>query len=230
MNMKIRNILTLLALCLFATGTYADISLKAVYTSKDGAEVITSDDFTAEAPLHVHFQSNPSSLSSTAQIEWHLRNTTTGTSVTRYEQDIDYDFVEAGVTEVTLQVRDDNIVTESATMRVTISESHLEMPNAFSPNGDGINDIYRAKQPDGYKSIVEFRAYIFNRWGQKLYEWTDVSKGWDGTYKGSPVKEGVYFVLVKARGADGREYNIKKDVNLLRNYIEGTTTNSSTGN
>jgi gliding motility-associated-like protein len=77
---------------------------------------------------------------------------------------------------------------------------------------------------------VEFRAYIFNRWGQKLYEWTDVSKGWDGTYKGSPVKEGVYFVLVKARGADGREYNIKKDVNLLRNYIEGTTTNSSTGN
>ena len=218
MNMKIRNILTLLALCLFATGTYADISLKAVYTSKDGAEVITSDDFTAEAPLHVHFQSNPSSLSSTAQIEWHLRNTTTGTSVTRYEQDIDYDFVEAGVTEVTLQVRDDNIVTESATMRVTISESHLEMPNAFSPNGDGINDIYRAKS--NHKSIVEFHAYIFNRYGQKLYDWTDINGGWDGTSHGHPVKDGVYFVYVKARGADGVDYNIRRDVNVLRNFNE----------
>ena len=218
MNMKIRNILTLLALCLFATGTYADISLKAVYTSKDGAEVITSDDFTAEAPLHVHFQSNPSSLSSTAQIEWHLRNTTTGTSVTRYEQDIDYDFVEAGVTEVTLQVRDDNIVTESATMRVTISESHLEMPNAFSPNGDGINDIYRAKS--NHKSIVEFHAYIFNRYGQKLYDWTDIDGGWDGTSHGHPVKDGVYFVYVKARGADGVDYNIRRDVNVLRNFNE----------
>lgn len=216
--MKIRNILTLLALCLFATGTYADISLKAVYTSKDGAEVITSDDFTAEAPLHVHFQSNPSSLSSTAQIEWHLRNTTTGTSVTRYEQDIDYDFVEAGVTEVTLQVRDDNIVTESATMRVTISESHLEMPNAFSPNGDGINDIYRAKS--NHKSIVEFHAYIFNRYGQKLYDWTDINGGWDGTSHGHPVKDGVYFVYVKARGADGVDYNIRRDVNVLRNFNE----------
>ena len=95
------------------------------------------------------------------------------------------------------------------------------MPNAFSPNGDGINDIYKPKS--GYKSIVKFDAYIFNRWGVKLFEWHDPSTGWDGTYKGKPVKDGVYFCLVKAEGADGRKFNIKKDVNVLRGYIEGTT-------
>jgi gliding motility-associated-like protein len=109
---------------------------------------------------------------------------------------------------------------------VTISESKLEMPNAFSPNDDQQNDIYRAKK-DKYKSIVEFHAYIFNRWGQKLYEWTDITQGWDGTYHGSPVKEGVYFVLVKAKGADGREYNIRKDVNLLRGYTSSTSTTTT---
>ena len=101
----------------------------------------------------------------------------------------------------------------------TIGESKLSFPNAFSPNGDGINDIYKAKE---HQSLVEFHAYIFNRWGQKLYEWTDPDSGWDGTHNGKDVSDGVYFVLVKAKGADGRNYNIRKDVNLLRGYTEET--------
>ena len=48
----------------------------------------------------------------------------------------------------------------------TTKVSSLLMPNAFSPNGDGINDIYKPK--DGYRNIEEFHAYIYNRWGQKL--------------------------------------------------------------
>ena len=94
--------------------------------------------------------------------------------------------------------------------------SVLLMPNAFSPNGDGINDIYKPKE--GYQNIKVFHAYIYNRWGQKLFEWSDPATGWDGTYKGKPVKEGVYFCLVKAKGADGKTYQIKRDVNLLRGY------------
>ena len=105
---------------------------------------------------------------------------------------------------------------------VSISESELVFPNAFSPNGDGINDVYKAKK--GFKSIVEFHAVIFNRWGNKIYEWDDPNKGWDGTYNGKPVAQGVYFVNVKAKGADGRDFHIKRDINLLRSYTE--TTNS----
>jgi gliding motility-associated-like protein len=117
-------------------------------------------------------------------------------------------------------------VVETDSILITITESSLEMPNAFSPNDDKINDIYRAK-PDKYKSIVEFHAYIFNRHGQKLFEWTDITKGWDGTYNGHPVKDGVYFVYVKARGADGVEYNIRRDVNLIRDHNQTTSSSSN---
>ena len=114
-------------------------------------------------------------------------------------------------------VADNDSVASDSTVVLT---STLIMPNAFSPNNDKINDVYMVKN---YQNIVEFHAYIFNRWGQKLYEWTDLEGGWDGTYRGNDVKQGTYFVLVKAKGADGQTYNIRKDVNLLRGYTEGTS-------
>ena len=107
---------------------------------------------------------------------------------------------------------------------VSISESKLEMPNAFSPNGDGYNDIYKAK--DGYQSIVSFEATIFNRWGQKIYSWNNIDGGWDGKFHGSVVKDGVYYVLVKAKGADGKDYTIRRDVNVLTGY-SGTNSSSN---
>ena len=73
---------------------------------------------------------------------------------------------------------------------------------------------------------MELDAYSFNRGGQKIYEWHDPAGGWDGKFNGKDVKQGVYFVLVKAKGADGRKYNIKKDVNLLRGYTESNGVNS----
>ena len=120
---------------------------------------------------------------------------------------------------------DDDEEGEEQTDTTTIQVSKLEMPNAFSPNGDGINDKYQAKS--NYQNITEFKAMIFNRWGQCLYtwtEWTDIENGWDGTYKGKPVKDGVYFVRVRAKGGDGKEFEIRKDVNLLRKYNEITNT------
>ena len=72
---------------------------------------------------------------------------------------------------------------------------------------------------------MEFHAYIYNRWGQLLYDWTDPAGGWDGTYGGRDVKQGVYFLFVKAKGADGLKYNIRKDVNLLRGYNEERSSN-----
>jgi gliding motility-associated-like protein len=199
------------------TSAFADIDLQAVYM-KDNVETTTSEDFTAEAPLHVRFLSNASSLDPEAQLEWHITNKATGSNITRYDENIELDFTEAGEHTIKLQVRQDDMIVDEDVIIVTISESHLEMPNAFSPNGDGINDLYKAKS--NHKSIVEFHAYIFNRYGQKLYDWTDINGGWDGTSHGSPVKDGVYFVYVKARGADNVEYNIRRDVNLLRNFNE----------
>ena len=223
--MKIGKLLTLFAFCLLATTASADIVLKATYIEK-GVEVEKTEDFTANAPLYVEFTSNPSDLDTGATIEWHISNTSAGINITRYEENTSYTFTVAGKHVVTLNVVQDGDILESKSISITISDSHLEMPNAFSPNGDGINDYFQAKTNS--KSIVEFHAYIFNRHGQKLYDWTDwqdEKSGWDGTHNGHPVKDGVYFVYVKALGADGTEYNIRRDVNLLRNFNTVDSTN-----
>ena len=62
------------------------------------------------------------------------------------------------------------------------------------------------------------QEYIFNRWGQKIYSWTNLDGGWDGRWNGHTVKDGVYFVVVSARGADGKKYNIRKDVNVIKGF------------
>ena len=223
--MKTGKLLTLFAFCQLATTASADIVLKATYIEK-GVEVEKTEDFTANAPLYVEFTSNPSDLDTGATIEWHISNTSAGINITRYEENTSYTFTVAGKHVVTLNVVQDGDILESKSISITISDSHLEMPNAFSPNGDGINDYLQAKTNS--KSIVEFHAYIFNRHGQKLYDWTDwqnEKSGWDGTHNGHPVKDGVYFVYVKALGADGTEYNIRRDVNLLRNFNTVDSTN-----
>lgn len=239
--MRIRLLFSCVATLITAINIKADtydeiptISPTATYVTDEGEE--ENSNMSGNAPLVGRFQANPQNVGEySANYEW--RFTIDGEStpyLTRYEENTEYTFTKAGTHNIVVYATfingNDTIAytqeywDEIGPMRVTISESKLEMPNAFSPNGDGINDIYKAK--DGYQSIIEFHAYIFNRWGQKLYEWDDPAGGWDGKYNGKDVKQGVYFVLVKAKGADGRTFNIRRDVNLLRGYTEesGTST------
>ncbi|MGI6242536.1 MAG: gliding motility-associated C-terminal domain-containing protein [Prevotella sp.] len=210
------------------------LSPSATYTDAEGNEQ-TETTISESAPLTVTFKANAENTAGwTAHYEWHFYKEGNRDQVylKRYEENTTFTFVEAGAHYVELWAvftqgndsvayTDEYWASEGSPLSVSISESKLEMPNAFSPNGDGINDIYKAKE--GYQSLVEFKATIFNRWGQKIYSWDDPAGGWDGTFKGKDVKQGVYFVLVKAKGADGRKFNIKRDVNLLRGYTEGRT-------
>ena len=123
--------------------------------------------------------------------------------------------------EETIQITPEYIREHEYFFTVKTYESKLQFPNAFSPNGDSYNDKFLAKEA---QSIVEFHAAVYNRWGQKLYEWDNVNDGWDGTFHGKAVKDGVYYIQVKARGSDGQVFNIKKDINLMRGYEETTTT------
>ena len=218
--------LFLLFLCIFANNcAIAEIFPTAVYTDANGEQIETTDAISdAQAPLEVEFKATMTDMSEgeLPALEWRFTREGEQTPfVTRYEESTSYTFVESGTFNVSLYATYmENTEPELAgSISVTISTSMLEMPNAFSPNGDGVNDIYKAKS--NHRSIVEFHAYIFNRWGQKIFEWTDINSGWDGTWNGKQVKDGTYFVLVKAKGADGRKYNIKKDVNILRKYYEG---------
>ena len=218
----------LLPITATAQDVYPKVSPTATYTDEEGEPAESTEEspqINGQAPLFVNFYANPSNMGAYDPVyEWHFRMIGEEKDfMVRYEENTDYTFTTAGTTLVTLKVSlGQELELDSVVFSVTVSESKLVFPNAFSPNGDEYNQIYKSKE---YQSIVEFHAYIFNRWGQKLFEWTDPSQGWDGTYNGKDVKEGVYFVLVKAKGADGREYHIRKDVNLLRGYVEGSSNN-----
>lgn len=95
---------------------------------------------------------------------------------------------------------------------VTVGESRLDCPNAFSPGAsEGVNDEWKVS----YRSIVEFECSIFNSWGQPIISFTDPSQGWDGRYHGKLVGSGVYYYVIKARGADGKVYNLSGDINII---------------
>ena len=227
-----KNLLFLLAMACFAPfqALAQTVNPQADYTDTKGSLQETRSVDDGQAPLDVEFRANPSGMDGySPSYEWHFRKMVTGSSdydelFVRYEEDTQYTFRESGTFNVVLKTRleQDGAELDSVAIVVSISDSRLEFPNAFSPNGDGTNDTFKAKE--GWRNIVEFKAIIVNRWGQKLYEWTDPAGEWDGKYKGHDVLDGVYFLQVIAKGADGKEYHIRKDVNLLRGYTDGGTT------
>ncbi len=92
--------------------------------------------------------------------------------------------------------------------------SDLFMPNAFSPNGDGLNDVYPNNQ---YQDIgVEYNLKIFTRWGEKLEDFNSPNYSWDGIYKGEPMAEGVYIYLVNWIGCDNKRRQKTGNVTLLK--------------
>lgn len=83
--------------------------------------------------------------------------------------------------------------------------SSLWVPNSFTPNGDGVNDIFMAAG----NNIVELEMHIFDRWGNEIFQSDDPSIGWDGSYRGSPVQDDVYVWKIRYRLLDEEDYSIE---------------------
>lgn len=135
--------------------------------------------------------------------------------IIRYTDDnIDYEFTKSGTYKIVLEVATDrSSCVNRSSVNVTISESYLEIPNFFTPGSSpGYNDEFKVK----YQSLNKFKCTIFNKWGNKLYEWTDPEQGWNGKYKGQYVSTGVYYYVIEAEGSDGIKYKKGGDINILR--------------
>jgi gliding motility-associated-like protein len=93
------------------------------------------------------------------------------------------------------------------------AEPEIYIPNTFTPNGDGYNDVFQVRGP----LFEVFYFAVYNRWGQLLFETTDMSQGWDGMYKGKASDPGVfgYYVRIKCV-AEGEEIFKKGNVTLIR--------------
>ena len=239
-----KRYILLLLLPFLALGAGAQVTIETPepyveVTDKNGevSELSAGDEFSGEAPVTLKLFANAKEVEGYSLVcTWSFyKEGEAEPYLVRYDENVEIEIRESGATIVQPLIvytsrSDSESVWEFGTdtyepFRVVLSESNLEAPNAFSPNGDGINDYYNVFN---VKSIVTFSGAIYNRWGQQLYSW-GIDQigcedcGWDGTYKGKPVKPGVYYVVIDAKGADGIKYEIRRDVNLLRGYAEETS-------
>jgi len=112
---------------------------------------------------------------------------------------VNFPFDSSGVYPVRLIVTSDFGCADTSYQDVVINDRFLYyIPNTFTPDGNGLNDTFR---PYGNESVDfdTFHMQIFNRWGELLYETTDVNQGWDGSYKGRQVPQGSYVWKIEVK-------------------------------
>lgn len=120
----------------------------------------------------------------------------------------------ATTTLYTLTVRNDVGCTAADNVLVTIIPYCIRVKNAFTPNGDGINDLWQVyDQFDCLKSVT---VRVFNRYGNAVYESKDYRNNWDGRYKGKSVPDGTYYAVVDFVLINGRTLTINSDLTILR--------------
>ena len=179
-------------------------------------------DIKGSGPLVVEFESRANPLD-IIYYEWFVSNVETPNNYQRYNDvDLRYTFDKTGEYKVKLIVTS-NTCEYVDSLNVRVTESYIKAPNAFTPNGDGINDEWRV----AYKSIERYQCIIQNRWGRTVFKSTDPGKGWDGTIGGRPAAEGTYYYVIVAYGTDkfpdthkkaGQQtkYKLSGDINLFR--------------
>ena len=102
---------------------------------------------------------------------------------------------------------------DSVKIEVTGNSSMPTLSNEFSPDGDGINDVFVFNS----KNIVNYSVVIFDKKGTPFYNYTGIDGKWDGTtLKGANAKEGIYFYLLSAIGVDGKKYEQQGKIKLIR--------------
>jgi gliding motility-associated-like protein len=184
-----------------------------IQTIKSVTAAFTSDITSGETPLHVQFN-NQSTSTGTINYNWDFGNGSTSilkNPSATFDKMKDY---------TVCLVVDDGVKgcrdTMCSLIETVTTPDLLIVPNVFTPNGDGINDVLAITA----KGLETVNAQIYNRWGEKLYEWNTLLGGWDGfTASGMPAPEGTYFIILVASGADKNKTilpPVKQSFTLLR--------------
>ena len=123
-------------------------------------------------------------------------------------------------TNYIVQIANEEGCTAEANLQIVVLNSRfVYIPSAFSPNGDGINDIFQIFIGKNVVSVKDFS--IFDRWGESLFQRKDfipnnTTDGWDGLFRGSFMQSGVYVYYVEIEFSDGKTEIFKGDLTLLR--------------
>lgn len=111
----------------------------------------------------------------------------------------------------------DGICTKTASVKVSAypfvcDHPYIFVPNAFSPNSDGKNDLLMVRS----QVVQEIVFRVYNRWGQKVYETNRTNTGWNGNYKGKLADPDVYDYYMEGTCIDGQHFLIKGNITLIR--------------
>ena len=124
-------------------------------------------------------------------------------------------YVIPGTYTVTLYAQNSAYGCYDSTTAIIIVDfpTSILIPNVFTPNGDGDNDIFYIPST----GLTSLDVSIFDRWGKKMVEFTAIDGGWNGkTPSGADAADGTYFYMVKAVGIDGREISQQGHLLLAR--------------
>jgi gliding motility-associated-like protein len=193
-------------------------------TSTGNMEVISGslsasfdvDEPTGFAPHTVSLENNSTSSINNASITsiWVFGNNTTATLSSVSFTNTTY--TQPGTYTITLYVQKGECLESAQKVVVVDIPSQMVIPNVFTPNGDGVNDLFILQRSS---NISQISAVIYDRWGNQVYG-VDSSKGqieWDGNNMfGKEVPSGTYFYIIKATGRDGEEYDEKGSISLIR--------------
>jgi gliding motility-associated-like protein len=161
---------------------------------------------TGMAPLAVTFTNNTAGATS---YSWNFGDGNTSASASP-----SHTYTGPGTFNVILTVTDASGCTDTVMITVIVDGvSLMTVPNVFTPNADGINDEFEVT----YMGIEEFKGDIYNRWGIKVFSWSDPGTGWDGRMaSGSEAPDGTYYYIISGSGVDGKDYAFKGVITLLR--------------
>jgi gliding motility-associated-like protein len=167
----------------------------------------TFDPSSAYVFQNVHFTDQSQGDNIISDWDWNFGDAT-GTS---FIQNPDYNYGEGGTYTITLIIEDESGCVDTTYKDINIYLPPL-VPNAFSPNNDGSNDILFVHGGP----FIELTFKVYNNWGEVIFVSTNQSDGWDGTYKGADQPVGNYVYTVVAKTEDGKEHTLSGDVQILR--------------
>lgn len=136
-----------------------------------------------------------------------------GDGIMLTEAIIDLAYDDLGTHLVWLFVENEFGCADSTSILISVEgDGSLFVPSAFSPNGNGMNDVFNAKG----MGLEAYLIKVYNRWGEQIFSSESILEGWDGSYMGEPVQEGVYVWLIEYK-LSGEPRQIKTGrVTLLR--------------
>jgi len=166
-----------------------------------------SDSTSGYAPLTVVLQDSSSGTPGTWN--WNFGDGTTGTGINPT-----HTYTTPGIYTATVVMQSTNGCPSTYSEVITVNEvlSWVIIPNIFTPNGDGSNDIFFIKS----QGLCEFSLKIYDRWGVGMANIISSNEGWDGrTLAGEKASMGTYYFILHAQGCDGKKYDVKGYLQLM---------------